>query len=153
MTRWATVLFVLGLVNTASAAPSDDELLRALHAKVMRAHLESRIAILMEDEAPDYVVANRGAISRPTLDERRVKLRPYLRRTAFDMYRDAVDPIVTVSADGTLGWVIVQVEARGVETTVDGDTEPIAFTSAWIELYEKRKGKWLRVGNVSNFKE
>lgn len=153
MTRWATVLFVLGLVNTASAAPSDEELLRALHAKVMRAHLESRIAILMEDEAPDYVVASRGSISRPTLDERRVKLRPYLRRTAFDMYRDAVDPIVTISADATLGWVIVQVEARGVETTVEGDTEPIAFTSAWIELYEKRKGKWLRVGNVSNFKD
>jgi hypothetical protein len=59
------------------------------------------------------------------------------------------EPIVSVSADGTLGWVVVQVRARGVQ----GDAkEPLAFVSAWIELYEKRKGRWVRVGNVSNFK-
>lgn len=29
---------------------------------------------------------------------------------------------------------------------------PIQFVSAWIELYKKRDGRWLRTGNVSNFK-
>jgi hypothetical protein len=59
---------------------------------------------------------------------------------------------VTVSRDGTLGWVVVQVEARGVQRTADGTREPIAFVSAWIEMYEKRGGRWFRVGNVSNFR-
>jgi hypothetical protein len=153
MTLCVALLVTAGLASTARAAESDIGLLKALHAKVMRAHLESNVEILLEDEAPDSVVANRGSISHPTLDERRARLGPYLRRTAFDQYRDAVDPIVRVSTDGTLGWVIVQVQARGVETAADGKKEPVAFTSAWIELYEKRRGRWLRVGNVSNFKE
>ena len=143
----------LALTILAAAPPTDTDLLKALHAKVMRAHLQGKIGILIEDEAPEYVVANRGSISRPTLDERKVRLGSYLRRTIFEEYRDAVDPVVTVSADGTLGWVIVQVQARGVQTTADGKSEPLEFQSAWIELYEKRKGRWLRVGNVSNFKE
>jgi hypothetical protein len=58
---------------------------------------------------------------------------------------------VTVSRDGTLGWVVVQVEAKGVQQTAGG-TEPIGFVCAWIELYEKRDGRWYRVGNVSNFR-
>jgi hypothetical protein len=63
-----------------------------------------------------------------------------------------VEPVVTVSADGTLGWVVVQVQARGVQTSKPGETQPLQFVSAWIELYAKREGRWYRVGNVSNFK-
>jgi hypothetical protein len=153
----ALVAFVLlagatgALAGPAPASDADE--LRALHAKVMRAHRESKIDILMEDEAPDYVIANRGKISGPTLDQRRNGLGPYLRSTAFSEYRDMVEPVVKVSADGTLGWVVVQVQARGVQTSDAGKKEPVEFQSAWIELYEKRQGRWLRVGNVSNFKE
>ena len=67
-------------------------------------------------------------------------------------YRDLTDPVVQVSGDGTLGWVIVQVEARGSQTNAAGGKTPLEFVSAWIELYEKRDGRWLRTGNVSNFK-
>ena len=69
------------------------------------------------------------------------------------MYRDRVPPIVQVSADGSLGWVIAQVEAKGEQTAPDGTVETLEFVSAWIELYEQRGGKWFRTGNVSNFKE
>ena len=130
----------------------DVEQLRALHEKVVRAHLTGNVELLLEDEAADYVVAGRGEIIRPSLDERRAMLGPYLGSTKFERYADMVPPIVTVSGDGTLGWVVVQVEAKGVQKTADGAGEPLAFVSAWIELYEKRDGRWLRVGNVSNFK-
>jgi hypothetical protein len=29
---------------------------------------------------------------------------------------------------------------------------PLSREAAWIELYEKRNGTWLRVGNVSSFR-
>jgi hypothetical protein len=61
-----------------------------------------------------------------------------------------VEPIVQVSRDGTLGWVIVQVQAEG-ERVSDGNAKhAVTFEAAWIELYEKRNGTWLRVGNVSS---
>jgi hypothetical protein len=140
------------VATTAARAPSDTERLLALHEEVLRAHRESNVDLLLAAEEDDYVVANRGEITRPDRKARREGLGPYLRQTRFSRYVDKVPPIVKVSSDGSLGWVIVQVEARGEQTASPGKVEPLEFMSAWIELYEKRNGRWTRVGNVSNFK-
>ena len=133
------------------AATAADELL-ALHQKVLRAHRESRVELLMEDEAADYVVANRGEITRPTLTERRERFSKYFSGTVFSEYQDLAEPVVTTSADGTLGWVVAQVKARGLQASPSGEKEPLEFVSAWIELYQQRRGRWWRTGNVSNFR-
>jgi len=151
------VSFVAAAIWLAPCAPggpvsTDLDLLRALHEKVIRAHRQNDVELLLEDEAADYVVANRGEVTRPSLDERRQRLGSYLRKTTFQEYRDLTAPLIRVSGDGTLGWVMVQVQARGLQTTQGGQKEPLEFVSAWIELYEKRGGRWFRVGNVSNFK-
>ena len=147
-----TLLLALAAAAPPGGAPSDAEKLLALHEEVMRAHRESDVALLLRAEEDEYVIANRGEITRPDRKERGERLGPYLKQTRFSAYRDKVPPIVRVSEDGTLGWVIVQVEARGRQTTSKGTVEPLEFVSAWIELYEKRDGRWVRVGNVSNFK-
>jgi hypothetical protein len=145
-------LRVVPTPTPAGRAASDKDRLLALHEEVMRAHRESDIDLLLAAEEDDYVVVSRGEITRPDRKARRERLGPYLRQTRFTTYRDKVPPIGKVSADGSLGWVIVQVEARGEQTTPTGTFEPIEFVSAWIELYEKRNRRWFRVGNVSNFK-
>ncbi|MFY9608464.1 MAG: hypothetical protein WAU45_07605 [Blastocatellia bacterium] len=152
--RVSFVAVAIWLAQCTPAAPvrNDLDALRALHEKVIVAHRQSNVELLLEDEAADYVVANRGEITRPSLDERRVLLGSYLGRTTFQEYRDVTEPVVRVSGEGTSGWVIVQVQASGVQTTPPGQKQPLEFVSAWIELYEKRDGRWLRVGNVSNFK-
>ncbi len=154
LTLCLTLLLVSLSCATAGPASreSDAEELLTLHADALRAHLASDVELLFEAEADDYVVANRGEISNPTTAERREVLGPYLKQVRFSTYRDRVPPIVKVSADGSLGWVIAQVEARGAYTAENGTVQPMEFVSAWIELYEKRDGRWLRVGNVSNFK-
>jgi hypothetical protein len=152
--RTPVLLLLVATFGAGSTwAATDVEALRALHEKVMEAHRQSNVELLLEDESADYTVASRGELLRPTIAQRRERLGPYLRRTAFAEYKDAVEPLVTVSKDGTLGWVVVQVQARGVQTGADGEKETIEFVSAWIELYEKRGRRWYRTGNVSNFKE
>ncbi len=132
-------------------ASSEREQLLALHQEVLEAHLDSDIDRLMEAEAEESVVANRGEIGLPSPDERRSRLGPYLAATNFTVYRDMVPPVVRVSEDGTLGWVIAQVEAVGTQRSASGEPGDIRFQSAWIELYAKHGGVWKRVGNVSNF--
>jgi hypothetical protein len=146
----ALLLFLGG--GALCSAGGDAETLAALHAKVIEAHRANDVEMLLEDESEDYVVASRGEISGPSIAERRERLGSYLGRTTFREYRDLVEPVVRVSADGTLGWVVVQVHVEGEQRGSDGEVSPLEFTSAWIELYEKRDGRWLRVGNVSNFK-
>ena len=133
-------------VDTASDRAS----LLALHEQAMEAHRKSDVELLLQADDADFVLASRGEISRPSLERRRQFLGSYLRGVRFTEYIDVVAPVVHVSADGTAGWVIAQVRARGTE--VAGAGKSLQFESAWIELYERRGGGWRRVGNVSNFK-
>ena len=139
--------------STKIAPPLDARAqLLALHEEAMQAHRESNVDLLLRAEAPDTISANRGQITQPTLDVRRARFQQYLGATRFSEYIDLVPPVVRVSNDGSLGWVIAQVRAAGVQTTQDGGSQPLTFESAWIELYERRDGTWYRIGNVSNFK-
>jgi ketosteroid isomerase-like protein len=124
--------------------------LLALHEQAMEAHRKGDVELLLQADDADFVLASRGEISRPSLEQRRQFFGTYLRGVRFAEYIDVVAPVVHVSADGTAGWVIVQVRARGTE--VGGSGRSLQFESAWIELYEKRGDGWRRVGNVSNFK-
>lgn len=153
-----TLCFTLLLTSLSCATTgsthreADARELLKLHEEALRAHLDSDIDLLLAAEADESVIASRGEVSTRATEERKEFLGPYLQQTRFSIYRDLIPPIVKVSADGSLGWVIAQVEAQGEQTAADGTVERLEFVSAWIELYEKRDGRWLRVGNVSNFK-
>ena len=131
---------------------NDKEQLLALHKQVIQFHLDADVDSWLEIETAEYISANRGVISYPTKEERRAGRTPYLQATTFTEYQDVVEPVVKISEDGSLGWVIVQVKVSGIQKTSDGQEHALAFESAWIELYEKKNGRWLCVGNVSNMK-
>jgi hypothetical protein len=156
-TGLATLLMAVVALATAGALRADDNdrdgdvaALLAAHKNVLRAHLEGDLESWMAGESEDYVVVNRGEVTFPTKAERRARLGPYLQNTTFTKYRDLIEPIVKVSDDGTLGWVIVQVEIAGTREMPNGDAVPVDSVWGWIELYEKRDGTWINVGNVSN---
>ena len=134
------------------AALSDEQKLLELHQAALRAHVDSDIDALLATQADDFVILGQGDISSPSRQERREFLGPYLAATRFEFYRDAVAPIVKVSRDGSLGWVIAQVEARGSSMNAEGKDQPIEFVVAWIELYERRGHEWVSIGNAYSFK-
>jgi hypothetical protein len=123
--------------------------LRRLHEILLESHRTGDVDGWMAVEADDYVSANRGTITFPSLAERRAVREPYLRSTTFAVYRDLRPPIVRLSADATFGWVIAEVEVEGTQVS-DGVETSVEATWAWVELYERQSGKWRLVGNVSN---
>ena len=149
MKHFAIAAFMMLITGLPAFAGGEDDrkALLALHQEIIDAHKNIGLEAWLDKGIEPYVSANRGVISYPTVQERKDRFRAYIGSTTFEYYRDMVPPIVKVSADGTLGWVIVQIEAKGVRAG-----EQIGFQSAWIELYEKRDGAWVNVGNVSNFK-
>ena len=148
--KFAAVSLIL-LLGLAGANADDRVELLEIHQQVLAAHLASDVDALLADMSEDFTSVNRGAMTEPGLGAMKERLGPYLAATRFTVYRDRIPPKVSVSDDGTLGWVIAEVEAEGMQETESG-TRPVRFQSAWIELYEKRDGRWLQVGNVSNFK-
>lgn len=159
--RTLLLLSLLTLTACASDGPdhgqplnraADEQALLKLHEAGLKAHMDGDVDALLATQAEDFVLLNRGEISSPTKAELKRFLGPYLSSTKFEFYRDAVTPIVRVSTDGSLGWVIAQVEARGLSVTSQGEQRRVEFVVAWIELYEKREGRWLAIGNASSFK-
>ena len=150
------VLITCAILSLASCAtvPSDmatdRAALLALHEEAMEAHRKGDPELLLRADAEDFILVSRGEVSHPSLAQRREFFSAYLGRVRFAEYVDSASPVAHVSADGGTGWLIAQVRARGAEVANAGRS--VQFESAWIELYEKRDGRWRRVGNVSNFK-
>ena len=126
-----------------------EEILLALHEQVLDAHRTGDLEAWMAVEGDRYVSANNGSISFPTAAERKAGRGPYLNATTFTVYRDLRPPVVRVSEDGSLGWVIAEVEIQGIQRSEQGETA-IEAVYAWIELYENRSDGWSLIGNVSN---
>ncbi len=150
------LLFVLlGLLVSACQPDSLDleaekEALLAIHQRVLQAHLNGDVDDWMKLEANEYISANRGTISYPSMQQRRQMREGYLGATTFSSYRDLTAPVVTISDDGSLGWLIAEVEAIGIQESPSGQADSIHAIWAWIELYKKGAEGWEMVGNVSN---
>lgn len=153
---WLFTAVLIGMLGCTATVKIDraaeEQKLRDLHADVLRAHVEDDVEGWLAHESDQVLVASRGELLRPTAHERRAQRQRYLSAARFEVYRDLQEPVVTISEDGTLGWLVCQVEAKGTYVTENGNAVPIEFVSAWIEMYQKIDGAWRMVGNVSNFK-
>jgi hypothetical protein len=147
------ILVVVGAAIAAvasgeTASKDAAEILR-LHKELLDAHKNDDVEKWLSAETDRITVGNRGEVLFQTKAERRGHIEDYLQSAEFEMYEDVIEPIVRVSDDGTLGWLICQVEIVGSRVSGEGETVSLDSVWAWIELYEKIDGRWYRTGNVS----
>jgi hypothetical protein len=60
-------------------------------------------------------------------------------------------PSIHISPDGQMAWMVVRVKVKYDWSDSTGKKLPEEYLSAWLSVYEKRKGKWLHVANASTF--
>jgi len=117
-------------------------------------HLFERIDGIVAQAGEQTAIVSAGEIYSMDKPSHKTGIKRIMSSRDYYRYDDLIRPQITVSQDGTLGWVIVRVQADGIRLDKQGKpTVPLAFTSAWIELYQKTSGQWRMVGNVSNFKQ
>ncbi|MFH1842945.1 MAG: nuclear transport factor 2 family protein [bacterium] len=158
--RIVTTCFIWYMAAGLSAAAaiaqdtsfSDAEGIQTVHEALLEAHLDGDAEGVLANEAEGILVVSRGEVLFPSRQERAEQFSRYLERTVFTEYRDLIEPVVRVSEFGDMGWLIAQVHISGEYITDDGGREPFESTWAWVELYEKREGRWWRVGEVSSRK-
>jgi len=123
-----------------------------LHQETIEAHWKKDAGFFTENMADDYFAIQNGEIRKPTREEIAAEYQNYLRTTTFTEYRDLQPPVVGFSKDASIAWSIVQVKVAGRERDVSGTENPFDLTWAWITLYERRGGRWIWLGEASNFK-
>jgi hypothetical protein len=123
--------------------------LAAQHSAVLQAHMDRDPEAVMAATSDPSLLSGRGRLSLVPKADMLSRLGTYLATTRFDEYADAVVPVISVSDDGTLGWVACEIAASG--TRESGETAiPFEFAFSWVELYANTGGGWLMVGNASS---
>ncbi len=145
-----------GSLNEYRAPYSDlteEQKLIRLHRIVMDDHLFGRTEGIKKSQADTMLIVSEGEVYTVEGNQPDGGIDRIMASRDYTVYDDLIRPIVRISDDHSLGWVIVQVFAKGVRFDENGDpTGPLEFTCSWIELYEKIDGDWKMKGNVSNFK-
>ena len=157
MMKWLTVVtfFVLSTVSAMAQSPVDPdkekaELLR-LHRADREAHFKTDVDLLQERTPEVLIAVSRGKIHRSSRAEGRKQFAEYFRGARYFEWDDLEAPIIRVSTDGSMAWMITRIRVRRVQKDAAGAGREEKFVYAGIMTYEKRDGKWMRVANVSTF--
>ena len=75
----------------------------------------------------------------------------YFKDAKYFEWDDLEPPIIRVSADASMAWMIVRTKVRRTQKDSSGAEKEEKFVYAGIMTYEKRNGRWVRVANVSTF--
>ena len=151
------LLFVMCAVG-ASAQPSADlekekaELLR-LHKSDREAHFKTDVALLLENSPEEFISVGRGKINRSSKDDARKMFTGYFRDAKYYEWDDVEEPIIRISNDASMAWMITRTRVRRVQKKADGAEQEEKFVYAGIMTYEKRDGRWVRVANVSTVEQ
>jgi hypothetical protein len=148
------VLLFAACAATATAEPSADlekekaELLR-IHKSDREAHFKTDVDRLLEYSPEEFISVGRGKINRSSKDDARKMFTGYFRDAKYYEWDDVEEPIIRISNDASMAWMITRTRVRRVQKKADGAEQEEKFVYAGIMTYEKRDGRWVRVANVS----
>ena len=133
---------VLALAACGADGEADRAELLRLHALQRTAHLERRADLLVASHADSVVSISRGAVSVDQPAKSRAMFQAYFDRVTFQAWDDVAPPIVRVSPDGQMAYVIVQKRVHLTAPDSAGAPRSERTLFAWLEVYEKRGGRW-----------
>ena len=122
----------------------------AFHRASIEAHLDNRPDVLIDDLHDDFVRVSWGEIQHPSRSELREMFAAYLGSTEFTNYELLSEPLIRISKDGTMAWSAAETRVAGTRRMPDGSDASFDSIWAWINVYERRDGRWIRVGEASN---
>lgn len=148
------VLLSLTDSQTTPKPPDPDEekaeLLR-LHRQGREAHFKTDVGLLQKDSPEEFIAVSRGKIHRVRKEDERRQFEEYFRGAKYFEWDDVEEPVINVSRDGTMAWIISRVRVHRTQKDTAGKEQEERFVYAGIMTYEKRDGRWVRVANVSTF--
>jgi len=119
----------------------------------IQAHLDKDVDYIVEDLADDFFAISEGEVTHPSRDEQRTRFTRYLSNIVFSEYVSLMKPEVDFSDDGSTAWGRFKVRVKGETVNEDGSRSALGFVCAWLWLYRRVGGRWMRVGEVSTWKQ
>jgi hypothetical protein len=126
-----------------------EELLK-VHKIDREAHFKTDVELLLQHSAEEFISVNSGKISKSSRAEVKQMFEEYFRNAKYYQWDDLEVPIIKISNDATMAWMIVRIKVKRTQSLSNEEKER-QFVYAGIMTYEKQNGKWVRIANVSTF--
>jgi hypothetical protein len=156
--KFAYALFLMigiGFVGARTQKPVDlakeKEALLKVHETDRRAHFATDVELLLQHSGDEFIYVGEGKVSKSTRAELQETFRAYFKDAKYYEWDDLEPPIIRISNDASMAWMIVRTRVRRTQKDSSGALKERKFVYAGIMTYEKREGKWIRVANVSTF--
>ncbi len=140
-----------GFAQNKSRLDRELEALLQVHKKDRQAHFETDARKLIEHADDEFIAVSKGTIQRSSRADVLKTFQEYFQNAKYFEWDDLEPPIVRVSNDASMAWMIVRTRVRRTQKQADGSDKERSFVYAGIMTYEKKNGKWVRVANVSTF--
>jgi hypothetical protein len=126
----------------STAHKNGERELLALHQADRRAHFDRDVQKLLAGLGGELLDVHDGNIHHLSREDVRKQFAEYFQKAHFTGWDDLEPPVVRVSGDGSMGWMIVRVRIRYTEKDDSGKSVVHDQTMAWMSVYEKHHGKW-----------
>jgi hypothetical protein len=137
-----------GLQKSVDLEKEKAELLE-IHKADRRAHFSTDVELLLSRSSDEFITVSDGKIHRVKRAESKAMFDDYFRDATYHEWDDLEPPILRVSNDASMAWMIVRTKVRRTQKNSTGQDKEESFVYAGIMTYEKRNGKWRRVANVT----
>jgi len=123
-----------------------------IHTRDRQAHFATDVQAAISFFDNSYVYVRDGSIQRLSPADLEPIYTDYFRGATFHEWDDLEPPIIHVSDDGSMAWMIRRFRIRFTKQEGGQATEHTSIY-AGMTIYEKKEGRWLRVANTTTFAE
>lgn len=116
--------------------------LQSLQKQQQEAHLTGNAALLVSVFAEDFMNIDSGMINTPTKKQASARFQSYFDRVEFITWDNIEEPVIKISKDGSMAYVIVQKFVHLKIPQSDGSEVESKTNFAWMEVWEKIEGTW-----------
>jgi hypothetical protein len=113
-----------------------------LHHQGRAAHFNRDAKLLVSTFADDFTDVGNGRINKPTREKSVNRMQSYFDNSTFLEWDDITPPVIKVSDDATMGYVIVHKKVRLIAKTETGRSQEETEVFAWVAIYRKLNGQW-----------
>lgn len=122
-----------------------------IHKLSREAHFKTDARLLLSHSADPLISVSSGRIDRISLADQEKFFTDYFRDAVYSEWDDLEAPVIQVSKDGSMAWMIERVKVHRTQQAPDGKKSEVRFISAFTSVYEKRQSKWQMVCVTSTF--
>ncbi len=122
-----------------------------LHKQALQAHFEKNASAFLAAYAPEWYDLRDTGIRLRKKEEAFPSIERYFKRTHFSDISEIGTPIIHISMDASMAWVIGEMRVEATQEVSDEKERDFSFHCTWVSIYEKHEGEWAQVVDGSLF--